>query len=84
MSQNARGFVDSRDLVLVAIPCFNEEDHIANVVETLLAGADDIRMRIVVADGGSTDRTRAIVNSSPRAMIAFCSWTTRGRSRAPR
>jgi succinoglycan biosynthesis protein ExoA len=61
MSQNARGFVDSRDLVLVAIPCFNEEDHIANVVETLLAGADDIRMRIVVADGGSTDRTRAIV-----------------------
>ena len=61
MSRYARDFVDSRDLVLVAIPCLNEEEHIANVVETLLAGADDIRMRIVVADGGSTDRTRAIV-----------------------
>ena len=61
MSRYARDFVDSRDLVLVAIPCFNEEEHIANVIETLLAGADDIRMRIVVADGGSTDRTREIV-----------------------
>ena len=61
MSRYARDFVDSRDLILVAIPCLNEEEHIANVVETLLAGADDIRMRIVVADGGSTDGTREIV-----------------------
>jgi succinoglycan biosynthesis protein ExoA len=61
MSRYARDFVDSRDLVLVAIPCFNEEEHIANVIETLLAGTDDIRLRIVVADGGSTDGTRAIV-----------------------
>ena len=61
MSRYARDFVDARDLVLVAIPCFNEEEHIANVIETLLAGTDDIRLRIVVADGGSTDRTRAIV-----------------------
>ena len=67
MSRYARDFVDSRDLILVAIPCLNEEEHIANVVETLLAGADDIRMRIVVADGGSTDGTRAIVEQLARS-----------------
>ncbi|MBV9406334.1 MAG: glycosyltransferase [Acidobacteriaceae bacterium] len=62
MSRFARDFVKSRDQVLVAIPCLNEEEHIANVIETLLAGADDLKIKIVVADGGSTDRTREIVD----------------------
>jgi succinoglycan biosynthesis protein ExoA len=61
MSRVAREIADARDIILVAIPCLNEEEHIADVIETLLAGADEIRMRIVVADGGSTDRTRSIV-----------------------
>jgi succinoglycan biosynthesis protein ExoA len=61
MSRHPRDFVDARDLVLVVIPCFNEEEHIADVLETLLAGAEDTLIRVVVADGGSTDRTRAIV-----------------------
>jgi succinoglycan biosynthesis protein ExoA len=47
--------------VLVAIPCLNEEDHIERVVEGLLSEADEVGLKIVVADGGSTDGTRAIV-----------------------
>ncbi|MBV9741014.1 MAG: glycosyltransferase family 2 protein [Hyphomicrobiales bacterium] len=61
VSTHVRNFVNSGDLVLVAIPCFNEEEHIADILENLLAEGDEIRVRIVVADGGSTDRTRAIV-----------------------
>jgi succinoglycan biosynthesis protein ExoA len=47
--------------VLVVIPCLNEEKHIEGVVGGILAEADRIAMTIVVADGGSVDGTRAIV-----------------------
>jgi succinoglycan biosynthesis protein ExoA len=47
--------------VLVIVPCLNEETHIERVVTSLLAEAHRVNMRIVVADGGSTDRTRAII-----------------------
>ncbi|MEM7507251.1 MAG: glycosyltransferase family 2 protein [Pseudomonadota bacterium] len=48
--------------VVVFIPTLNEEAHIARVVEELL-GSDPFaaRCRVIVADGGSTDRTREIV-----------------------
>jgi succinoglycan biosynthesis protein ExoA len=46
--------------VLVVIPCLNEERHIEPLVARLLREADRIPMRIVVADGGSTDATRVI------------------------
>jgi succinoglycan biosynthesis protein ExoA len=63
MTENvASHLLDSRADVLVVIPCLNEEGHIQRVVESLLSGADDVRLKIVVADGGSTDSTRAIVN----------------------
>lgn len=45
--------------VLTVIPCLNEADHIAPLIACLLA--DPANQRIVVADGGSTDGTRAIV-----------------------
>jgi len=47
--------------VLVVIPCLNEEAHIETVLRGLAAEAHRTPMRIVVADGGSTDGTRAIV-----------------------
>jgi succinoglycan biosynthesis protein ExoA len=47
--------------VLVVIPCRNEQEHIERVVTQLLAEATGIDMNIVVADGGSTDRTLEIV-----------------------
>jgi succinoglycan biosynthesis protein ExoA len=47
--------------VLVVIPCLNEEDYIERVLTKLAAEAHHVDLRIVVADGGSTDQTREIV-----------------------
>jgi succinoglycan biosynthesis protein ExoA len=67
MSRNSQG------VVLVVIPCLNEEAHIENVVSKLAAEGDRVDLRIVVADGGSTDRTRSIVHrlSSLNPRIIF-------------
>jgi succinoglycan biosynthesis protein ExoA len=51
----------ARKSVLVVVPCFNEETHIEQVVTALAAEADHIDLRVVVADGGSTDRTCQII-----------------------
>lgn len=45
--------------VLIVIPCLNEAAHLPALLDRLLA--DDPTATIVVADGGSTDRSRAIV-----------------------
>jgi succinoglycan biosynthesis protein ExoA len=47
--------------VLVVVPCLNEERHIERVLRTLVGESDRVNMKVVVADGGSTDRTRTIV-----------------------
>lgn len=47
--------------VLVVIPSLNEAEHIEGLVARLLADAGQANLRIVVADGGSTDDTCAIV-----------------------
>ena len=49
------------DQVLVVIPCLNEEKYIEQIVTSLASECSRINLNIVVADGGSTDRTRAIV-----------------------
>lgn len=49
--------------VLVVIPCLNEEKNIERLVKQLLGGEQICEMRIVIADGGSTDRTLEIVHS---------------------
>jgi succinoglycan biosynthesis protein ExoA len=49
------------DNVLLVVPCLNEERHIEKVLTTLLSESDKINLRVVVADGGSTDGTRAII-----------------------
>jgi succinoglycan biosynthesis protein ExoA len=47
--------------VLVVVPCLNEEEHLEGVINSLLAEADHVDLRIVVADGGSSDGSRSIV-----------------------
>lgn len=48
--------------VLVAVPTLNEEKHIEACLRSLLTGDDRLAdIRIVVADGGSTDKTCQIV-----------------------
>lgn len=53
--------------ILVAIPTLNEERHIARTLDALMAGGTHMAgVTIVVADGGSTDGTRAIVETRAR------------------
>jgi succinoglycan biosynthesis protein ExoA len=49
--------------VCVAIPALNEERHIANVIHSLVASGGELVREIIVADGGSTDRTKEIVEA---------------------
>lgn len=54
--------VPERPLVSIVIPCLNEERYIVALLDSLAAqdyGADGIE--VLVADGGSTDRTRELV-----------------------
>ena len=46
---------------MVVIPCLNEVDHIGALIDQLLEPAQRLGMTIVIADGGSTDGTRATV-----------------------
>jgi succinoglycan biosynthesis protein ExoA len=54
--------VEGRE-ILVAIPVLNEEAHIEACVRSLMAGDERLHSaEFVVIDGGSTDRTRCLVN----------------------
>ena len=48
---------------MVVIPCLNEADHIGPLLEQLRAPAERLDMAVIVADGGSTDGTREIVDT---------------------
>ena len=58
---------------MVVIPCLNEARHIEGVLRQLIPSADRFDMKIIVADGGSTDGTlgilRAIAATEPRVKI---------------
>jgi succinoglycan biosynthesis protein ExoA len=58
---------------MVVIPCLNEATHIGDLVAQLIGPADRLEMLIVVADGGSTDGTRRIVEEiaalEPRVVL---------------
>ena len=51
---------------VVVIPCLNEEHHIQGVIDHFVAESSHTVRKIVVADGGSTDRTLAIVEQCAR------------------
>lgn len=51
---------------VVIIPCLNEEEHIERTIAQFTAEPPHIVCRIVVADGGSTDRTSNIVEECAR------------------
>lgn len=58
--------IPARPLVSIVIPCLNEERYITALLDSLAAqdyGADGIE--VLVADGGSTDRTRELVRGYP-------------------
>lgn len=47
---------------LVVVPCLNEENSIADVIRSVLHDPGAQNILLVVADGGSSDRTREIVS----------------------
>jgi glycosyltransferase involved in cell wall biosynthesis len=54
---------ERRSLISVIVPTLNEEEHIASVLDDMLAQERlDADVEILVADGGSTDKTREIVD----------------------
>lgn len=58
--------LDERPRLSVVIPTLNEEDAIA---ATLAAAQDARHVEIIVADGGSTDRTRDIAQSAGAQVL---------------
>jgi succinoglycan biosynthesis protein ExoA len=58
---NNRPLHDVDTSTLVIIPTLNEERHIERVVTRILSDTDHLDLKVVVADGGSTDATCAIV-----------------------
>lgn len=58
---------------MIVIPCLNEAHHIGGLLDQLLEPAERLDMKIVVADGGSTDGTRATVReiaaTEPRVVL---------------
>ncbi len=59
--------------ILIVIPCLNEATHIGGLLDQLRPAAARLGGRIVVADGGSTDGTQAIVEKieakDPRVIL---------------
>jgi succinoglycan biosynthesis protein ExoA len=56
---------DDGERLLVVIPCLNEEAHLPDLLSWLSARSEP--GRIVVADGGSTDASRRIVENAAKA-----------------
>jgi len=59
--------------LLIVVPCLNEEAHLPALLETLCGDPATQAARIVVADGGSVDRSRDIVReraaADPRIVL---------------
>jgi succinoglycan biosynthesis protein ExoA len=51
---------------VVVVPCLNEEEHIERTIAHFVAEPADTVCKIIVSDGGSTDRTLAIVEECAR------------------
>lgn len=58
-----------RPAVSVLIPVFNEEQHIDACLDAVEAQTYQGSIEVLVIDGGSTDRTRALVGSRPQVRL---------------
>lgn len=66
--------LEERPMVSIVIPCLNEETHIEGVVRAAMEQRYPRHLiEILVADGGSTDQTRAIIgrlsDEDPRVIL---------------
>lgn len=58
-----------RPTVSVGLPTLNEEHHIAGCLDAVVAQSYEGVIEVLVADGGSTDRTREIVTRYPDERV---------------
>ena len=56
----------SNDVVSVVIPCYNEERFISKALRQLGDQYDKNRYEIIIVDGLSSDRTRALIEEFRR------------------
>ncbi len=49
--------------IIAVIPCLNEEEHLEKLVENLVSNTNDLSIHIIIADGGSADKTPAIAKA---------------------
>ncbi len=59
MSEFQQAIEDHYDLI-IAIPCYNEQDHVRRVVETFIEQTKDKNALLVILDGESQDKTAQI------------------------
>jgi succinoglycan biosynthesis protein ExoA len=64
-----------KPFVSIVMPALNEERYIAEAVHSILPTSGDLPYELLIVDGGSTDRTREIVQglaaSNPRIRLLF-------------
>jgi GT2 family glycosyltransferase len=58
----------SSPVISVMIPCYNQADHIAGVIEALLAQSHPPD-EIIVVDDASTDNSRAVISALPVILV---------------
>ena len=51
-------------LISFAIPCYNSQEYMANAIESLLPGGDDVE--IIIVNDGSSDDTGKIADEYAR------------------
>ncbi len=62
-SQTMHPEISQKTAVLAVIPCLNEAAHIEAIARQVLGEADRFPLKLVIADGGSTDGTREIAKA---------------------
>ncbi len=67
-----------RQLISIVIPVFNEESQIAATLSELEQATFDQAVELIVADGGSTDRTVELVSGFKSVQIVNCQQANRG------
>jgi succinoglycan biosynthesis protein ExoA len=66
---------DSKSFVSIIMPALNEERYISAAIASIIPRSPEVQFELLVIDGGSTDRTREIVQaaaaSDPRVRLIF-------------
>ncbi len=75
---------DQKPFVSVIMPALNEERYIEAAIRSVLPRAGSVDYELLVMDGGSTDRTEAIVAALSAETIASNLYAIRAASSPPR